>query len=52
MVCQQVQMAISQKYWLLVENHQFDSQISEILGAFPGTTPVVIHYQKIRKQLH
>lgn len=34
MVCQQVQMAISQKYWLLVENHQFDSQISEILGAF------------------
>lgn len=34
MVCQQVQMAISQKYWLLVENHQFDSQISQVLAAF------------------
>ncbi|HFS5519704.1 TPA: DNA polymerase III subunit alpha [Streptococcus pyogenes] len=51
MVCQQVQMAISQKYWLLVENHQFDSQISEILGAFPGTTPVVIHYQKNKETI-
>lgn len=51
MVCQQVQMAISQKYWLLVENHQFDSQISQVLAAFPGNTPVVIHYQENKETI-
>lgn len=51
MVCQQVQMAISQKYWLLVENHQFDSQISQVLAAFPGKTPVVIHYQENKETI-
>lgn len=51
MVGQQVQVATSQKYWLLVATHQFDAQISEILTAFPGPIPVVIHYQESKETI-
>ncbi|MGT2934706.1 DNA polymerase III subunit alpha [Streptococcus castoreus] len=51
MICQQLQVANSKKYWLLVEDHHVDAAISQILSAFPGDVPVVIHYQDSKETI-
>ncbi|HEK9682624.1 TPA: DNA polymerase III subunit alpha, partial [Streptococcus equi subsp. equi] len=51
LVCHQLRLAQSQRYWLLVENHQHDAAISDILTAFSGETPVIIHYQEGKETL-
>lgn len=51
LVCHQLRLAQSQRYWLLVESHQHDAAISDILTAFSGETPVIIHYQEGKETL-
>jgi DNA polymerase-3 subunit alpha len=40
-----------EKFWLLLENKQHDDEIAAILQAYPGNTPVVLHYQDSNKTI-
>ncbi|MGT2743932.1 DNA polymerase III subunit alpha [Streptococcus phocae subsp. phocae] len=51
LICHQVQAVTSQKYWLLVKNHEHDVVISKLLTQFPGDVPVMIHYQESKETL-
>ncbi|MTB64048.1 DNA polymerase III subunit alpha [Streptococcus sp. zg-86] len=35
----------AEKCWILLENGKHDQEIARILAAYPGTIPVVLHYQ-------
>ncbi len=37
--------ASSERFWIQLENHEHDLQIAEILQRFPGSIPVVLHYE-------
>lgn len=37
--------ASSERFWIQLENHEHDIQIAEILQRFPGSIPVVLHYE-------
>ena len=38
--------AVSERFWIQVENHDHDQEIYEILSQYKGKIPVVIRYQK------
>ena len=38
--------AVSERFWIQVENHAHDQEIYEILNQYKGKIPVVIRYQK------
>ena len=38
--------AVSERFWIQVENHDHDQEIYEILNQYKGKIPVVIRYQK------
>ena len=37
--------ASSERFWIQLENHEHDIQIAEILQRFPGSIPVILHYE-------
>ncbi|EHI69926.1 DNA polymerase III subunit alpha [Streptococcus ictaluri] len=51
LVGQEVTLANQKKLWLLVKNHQFDQELSQVLGDFPGDSQVVIHYQEEKETI-
>lgn len=40
-----------EKFWILVENEEHDQEIASILRAFPGTIPVIVHYENTNKTI-
>lgn len=38
--------AVSERFWIQVENHDHDQEIHDILNQYKGKIPVVIRYQK------
>lgn len=51
MVMTRAQEVSSERLWLLLENHQNDQVISELLGEYPGSYNVVLHYQDSKQTL-
>ncbi|MGT2771237.1 DNA polymerase III subunit alpha [Streptococcus marimammalium] len=51
MLLQTLIVPTDEKCWLLVTNHENDFQISKILKQFPGSLPVVIHYEESKETL-
>jgi DNA polymerase III, alpha subunit len=45
MVLSEAIEASSERFWIQLENHEHDIQIAEILQRFPGSIPVVLHYE-------
>ncbi|AGM98711.1 DNA polymerase III subunit alpha [Streptococcus iniae] len=39
------------KYWILLENHEHDQAVAEIIDQFPGDVPILIHYQETKETL-
>lgn len=51
MVLHQMQPASNECLWLLLLNHSYDKVISEILSQYPGSIPVILHYQDSKQTL-
>ncbi|MBY5034989.1 DNA polymerase III subunit alpha [Streptococcus gallolyticus] len=45
MILEKLEIASSEKCWILLENRLVDQEIARILQANPGNIPVVLHYQ-------
>lgn len=50
-IAQKLWKVSSKQYWILVANHDNDKEIAEILAAYPGDYPVMIHYQDSKETL-
>ena len=37
--------ASTERFWILLENHDKDIEVSQILAKYPGHIPVIIRYQ-------
>ncbi|MCS4487669.1 DNA polymerase III subunit alpha [Streptococcus sciuri] len=42
---------INEHLWILLENHDYDQTIADILKKYPGNIPVIIHYQESKETL-
>lgn len=51
LILSSIQYAQEKSYWILVENHDSDSQIADLLDRYPGTVPVIIHYQESKETI-
>lgn len=51
MVLQTILPASTEKCWLQIANHDHDKEISEILGRYQGSLPVILHYVDSKKTL-
>ena len=51
MVLETAEEVTSERLWLLLENHEHDQTISEILKKYPGNIPVILHYQDSKETL-
>ena len=49
MILNHLQEAITERFWIQVEDHESDAEISAILRQFRGDIPVVIRYENERK---
>ncbi|AGU72543.1 DNA polymerase III subunit alpha [Streptococcus constellatus subsp. pharyngis] len=49
MILNHLQEANTERFWIQVENHESDAEISAILQQFRGDIPVVIRYENERK---
>lgn len=45
MILSEAVEASLERFWIQLENHEHDIQIAEILQRFPGSIPVVLHYE-------
>lgn len=45
LVLDNLESAIGEKFWILLENNQHDGKVASILETYPGNIPVVLHYQ-------
>ena len=45
MILSEVRSASTERFWIQLENHDFDKEVDEILQQFPGDISVVLHYQ-------
>ena len=45
MILSEVRSASTERFWIQLENHDFDKEVAEILQQFPGDISVVLHYQ-------
>ncbi|MCP1638736.1 DNA polymerase III subunit alpha [Streptococcus gallinaceus] len=46
MVLDQLELASDEKFWILLQNHEFDQEIAGVLEEHSGSIPVVLHYQE------
>lgn len=51
MILNRVQEASSERLWLLLPNHLYDQEVSDILSQYPGNIPVMLHYQDSKQTL-
>ena len=49
MILHQLNSASTEKCWIKLQNHDCDREISEILAAYPGNIPVVLHYSNTKE---
>lgn len=49
LILNDLQEAITERFWIQVEDHESDAEISAILRQFRGDIPVVIRYENERK---
>ncbi|MBY5020471.1 DNA polymerase III subunit alpha [Streptococcus suis] len=45
MVAEHIEVASLEKFWILLENREYDQAVARILNKYTGTIPVVLHYQ-------
>lgn len=51
MILSSIQFAQEKSYWILLKNHDQDALIANILDRYPGSVPVIIHYQESKETL-
>ena len=51
MILSSIQFAQEKCYWILLKNHDQDALIANILDRYPGSVPVIIHYQESKETL-
>jgi len=51
MILSEAVEASSERFWIQLENHEYDIQIAEILQRFSGPIPVVLHYESDGKTI-
>ena len=49
MILNGLQEVVTERFWIQVEDHGYDAEISDILQQFRGDIPVVIRYENERK---
>lgn len=45
LILNDIELVSTEKCWLQIQNHEHDHLIAEILKDYPGSIPVVLHYQ-------
>ena len=45
LILSNMEEASTERFWILLENHDKDIEVSQILAKYPGNIPVVIRYQ-------
>lgn len=51
MVLNQLEEAVTERFWILLENHEHDKEISQILSSYKGSIPVILHYQNSKETI-
>ncbi|MGT2911900.1 DNA polymerase III subunit alpha [Streptococcus cameli] len=45
LILDDLELASSERFWILVKDQTNDAEIAAMLGQFPGSIPVILHYQ-------
>lgn len=51
MVLQKIKEISLEKCWIQIKNHAHDQEISDILNQYPGSLPVILHYEETKETL-
>ena len=51
LVLANMEEASTESFWILLENHEKDLEISKILAKYPGNIPVIIRYQESKETI-
>lgn len=51
MVLNHLEEAVTERLWILLENHEHDEEISKILSSYKGNIPVILHYQNPKETI-
>lgn len=51
MILHQLEPALTEKFWIKLQNHTYDKEVSAILADYPGNIPVVLHYAESKETL-
>lgn len=51
LVLANMEEASTERFWILLENHKKDLEISKILAKYPGNIPVIIRYQESKETI-
>lgn len=51
LVLANMEEASTERFWILLENHEKDLEISKILAKYPGNIPVIIRYQESKETI-
>lgn len=51
LVLASMEEASTERFWILLENHEKDLEISKILAKYPGNIPVIIRYQESKETI-
>ena len=51
LVLNRVEALTRERFWILLEDHQVDRDVAQILKGFPGPIPVILRYQEGKETL-
>ena len=51
LVLANMEEACTERFWILLEDHEKDLEISKILAKYPGNIPVIIRYQESKETI-
>lgn len=51
LILSNIEEASTERFWILLENHNKDLEVSHILAKYPGHIPVVIRYQESKETI-
>ena len=51
LVLANMEEASTERFWILLKNHEKDLEISKILAKYPGNIPVIIRYQESKETI-
>lgn len=51
MILNGIEVATTEKFWILLENHANDKEVSRVLSQYPGNIPVILHYQSPKETI-